>query len=177
MERAKRGASSGGGAPHRRTKAERRIAAVLSYVPPAREQLLAAIEDVGGGFTVGQLVAAATGDARARNRIAALERDFELLVNWLEELAARGLAEAQRRGAVEKTTGTAFERLADARAISKRSAERLSAIRAIRDDLQHAYTPEQMAPLLHSGVAVLLDELDRFVDRYEKWARGGGLKV
>jgi hypothetical protein len=54
-----------------------------------------------------------------------LERDYEVLVNWLDELAARGLSEALRLEAVEKTTGDAFERLGQ-RVRSRSAARRRS---------------------------------------------------
>jgi hypothetical protein len=107
--------------------------------------------------------------------VSALERDFEVLVNWLDELAARGLAEAQRRGVVTKAAGSNFERLHAAGAISARSAERLTRLRELRDDLQHTYVPEARALVLHRGAGALLDELDRFMDRYERWARRAGV--
>lgn len=164
-----------GDSGRRPTKGERRIASILAYIPAAREQLLAAMEPFGEDFRLAQLTEAARGDPKARNMVAALERDFELLVNWLDELAARGLAEAMRRGAVERTAGTGVERLNAAGVISARSAERLGTLRAVRDELQHAYAPHTKAALLHRGVNDLLAELDRFIDRYERWAKRLGL--
>jgi uncharacterized protein YutE (UPF0331/DUF86 family) len=159
----------------RPSKGELRIASILAYIPPAREQLVAAMEPFGEGFQLERLTAAARGDAKARNRVAALERDFELLVNWLDDLATRGLAEAMRGGAVERTAGTGFERLKAAGVISARSAERLGTLRGLRDDLQHAYAPHTKSALLHHGVPALLAELDRFIDRYERWAKRIGV--
>lgn len=161
---------------HRPTKDERRIASLLAYIPAAREQLVAAMEEFGDEFDLERLTAAAEGDARSRNTVAALERDFELLVNWLDELATRGLAEAGRRGMVDKVAGTSFERLNAAGAISARSAERLGTLRGLRDELQHSYVPRATAALLHRGATALLDELDRFIDRYERWAKRVGIQ-
>jgi hypothetical protein len=160
-----------GKSSRRPTKGERRIASILAYIPPAREQLVAAMEPFGDEFDLERLTQAARGDAKARNAVAALERDFEVLVNWIDELATRGLAEATRRGAVEKSAGTGFERLNAAGVVSARSADRLGTLRAVRDELQHAYAPHAKAALLHRGVTALLAELDRFVDRFERWAK------
>jgi hypothetical protein len=129
----------------RRTKGERRIASLLAFIPAAREQLVAAMVEFGDDFDIGALRAAAKGDATARNKVAALERDFELLVNWLDELASRGLAEAQRLGVVEKRSGTGFQRL------------------------------RANAATLHRGAGMLVGELDRFLDRYERWATRTGV--
>jgi hypothetical protein len=135
MDRGQRTADSAGG--RRRSKGERRIASVLAYLPPAREQLVAAMDEFGDDFDVDELAAAAASHARERNKVAALERDFEVLVNWLDELAARGVAEALRRGATETPAGTSFERLHAAGAISRRAAQRLNELRWVRDELQH----------------------------------------
>lgn len=159
------------------SKGERRIQSVLSHLPSAREQLLAAISAFGEEFDAGRVAAKAAGDPADRNLVAALERDFEVLVNWLDGLAARGLAEAIRRGVIEKTPGTPFERLAGAGAISARSAARLTDLRRVRDELQHAYVPEAKADLLHEGVSALLAELDRFLDRYASWAVRSGIRL
>ena len=97
-------------------------------------------------------------------------------MNWLDELAARGLSEALRLKAIEEVPGSnAFERLSRAGAISKRSATALVELRGIRDDLQHAY-PWERAELLHGAVSRLLPEIDRFVDRYERWLRRVGVR-
>lgn len=161
--------------PRRRSRGERRITSVLAAIPAAREQLIAAMDEFGHDFDIEALTAAAGGDPTARNKVAALERDFELLVNWLDELAARGLVEAKRLGALERSTGTNFERLRAAGAISARSAERLNGLRGLRDDLQHSYVPESKAALLHRGVVALVDELDRYIDRYDRWVRRVGV--
>jgi uncharacterized protein YutE (UPF0331/DUF86 family) len=168
------GAGAGGRA--RRSKGQRRIEYLLSRIPAAREQLIAAMEQFGDEFELDRLSAAAVSDdASTRNDVAALERDYEVLVNWLDELAARGLSEALRLEAIEKTTGDAFERLGQAGAISKRSAARLVGLRRIRDDLQHAY-PWERTDMLHSAVKTLVHEIDRFVDRYERWLREVGAR-
>jgi uncharacterized protein YutE (UPF0331/DUF86 family) len=165
-----------GGRPSRRSKGQRRIEHILSRIPAAREQLIAAMERFGDRFELERLSAATVSDDAAnRNDVAALERDYEVLVNWLDELAARGLSEALRLKAIEKTTGDAFERLGQAGAISKRSAARLVGLRRIRDDLQHAY-PWERADLLHGAVNALVHEIDRFIDRYERWLREVGVR-
>ena len=71
------------------------------------------------------LAAASSPDAHERNRVAIVERLYEVLVNWLHELAARGLAEAQRLGVVDKSPGRPWERLAALGVISHESAARL----------------------------------------------------
>lgn len=151
-------------------KGQRRILTILREIPGAREQLLVAMEDFGPGFPRAAFLAAA-GSARAseRNRVAVVERQYEVLLNFAHELAARGLAEGQRLGVVEKTPGHPWERLAALGVISHISAERLQEAKELRDALGHAYPPASWRSL-HESVLALVEELDRFIARFARWA-------
>ena len=105
-----------------------------------------------------------------RNRVTVIERLFEVLVNWLHELAARGLAEGQRLGVVDKSPDHPWERLAALGVISYESASRLQRVKELRDILGHAYPPANWRTL-HEGVLILVDELDRYIVGFERWAR------
>jgi uncharacterized protein YutE (UPF0331/DUF86 family) len=120
------------------------------------------------------VAAARSPDARARNKVAVIERQYEVLLNWLNEIAARMLAEGLRLNVVEKNSGHPWERLAALGAISKRSAARLQEAMEMRDELGHAYPPVAWRTL-HEGVLTLLDELDRYVDRVVEWAQREGI--
>ena len=151
------------------SKGQRRIGAILQEVPSAREQLLVAMEGFGADFEEEQLVAAAqSSDARERNRVAVIEREYEVLLNWLHELAARGLAEAQRLGVVDKSPGHPWERLAALGVISHDSAARLQKAKELRDILGHGYPPANWKSL-REGVLVLVEELDRYLVSFERW--------
>jgi hypothetical protein len=92
--------------PQRPSKGQRRINTILQRIPAAREQLLVAMESFPPDFSLAALIAVAEStDARERNKVAVVEREYELLLNWCNELAARLLAEGQRLGVVEKTSG------------------------------------------------------------------------
>jgi hypothetical protein len=159
----------------RASKGQRRIATLLREVPGAREQLLVAMEGFGADFDEQQFVVAAQSpDAHERNRVAVVERQYEVLLNWAHELAARGLAEGQRLGVVDKAGGPPWERLAALGVISHISAERLQEAREMRNALGHAYPPANWH-VLHEGVLVLVAELDRFVARFARWARQEGI--
>lgn len=150
------------------SKGQRRIGTILREIPGAREQLLVAMEELGPDFEEGKFLAAAqAADARERNRVAVIERQYEVLLNWLLELAARGLAEAQRLGLVDKVPGHPWERFATLGVISHMSAERLQDAKEIRDAL--AYPPANWKTL-REGVLVLVDELDRYLAGFERWA-------
>jgi uncharacterized protein YutE (UPF0331/DUF86 family) len=154
--------------PHA-SKSQRRINTILQQIPDAREQLLVAIEEFGPGFGKDQFLAAASSpDAHERNKVAVVERQYEVLINWLHELAARGLAEAQRLGVVNKSPGHPWERLAALDVISHDSAECLQEAKEMRDALAHAYPPANWKTV-HEGVLMLVDELDRYVADFARW--------
>ncbi|HWX44525.1 MAG TPA: hypothetical protein VNY52_04290 [Solirubrobacteraceae bacterium] len=152
------------------SKGQRRIGAILQAVPNAREQLLVAMEGFGPAFEEAPFLAAASSsDAHERNRVAVVERQYEVLLNWLHELAERGLAEGQRLGVVDKSQGHPWEGLAALGVISHESAARLQKARELCHILGHAYPPTNWKTL-HEGVLVLVDELDRYLGSFERWA-------
>jgi hypothetical protein len=158
--------------PPHTSKGQRRINTILQQIPGAREQLFVAMEGFGTDFEQRELIAAAqSSDARERNRVAVIERQYEVLLNWLHELAARLLAEGQRLGVVDKSSGHPWERLAAIGVISHGSARRLQEAKEMRDALSHAYPPANWRAL-HEGVLVLVDELDHYLARVAGWAEG-----
>ncbi len=157
------------------SKGQRRIGLILQEIPSAREQLLVAMEGFGPSFAENEFLAAAhSRNAHERNRVASVERLYEVLVNWLHELAARSLAEGQRLGVVDKSPGHHWERLAALGVISHESASRLQRVKELRDILGHAYPPANWRTL-REGVLVLVDELDRYLVGFERWAREEGI--
>jgi uncharacterized protein YutE (UPF0331/DUF86 family) len=154
---------------HRPSKGQRRIGAILRDIPAVREQLLVAIEGFGPDFTEGPFVAAAqSSDALERNRVTVVERLYEVLLNWQHEFAARALAEGQRLGVVDKSPGPPWERLAALGVIPRESAARLQDAWDLRNILAHAYPPANWKTL-HEGVLALLDGLDPYLIRIERW--------
>ncbi len=159
----------------RQTKGRHRINVILGQVPQAREQLLVAMEEFGEEFDEQAFVSAARSpDARERNKVAVVERQYEVLLNWVHELAARSLAEGQRLGVVEKSAQHPWERLAALGVISHASAERLQDAKELRDALGHAYPPANWKALRQAVVA-LLGELDRFLVNLQAWAGEEGI--
>lgn len=152
-----------------------RIAVILQEIPAAREQLLVAMDGFGEGFPEEAFLAAArSSDAYERNKVAVVERMYEVLLNWLHELAARALAEGQRLGVVEKSEGNPWQRLAAQGVISAQSAERLQEAKELRDLLGHAYPPAD-SRALHGGVLTLVGELDAYLVGFARWVRAEGI--
>jgi uncharacterized protein YutE (UPF0331/DUF86 family) len=161
------GASAGG--PARRTKGQKRLEHVLKQIPVAREQLLAAIDDLAPRFTVAAIQEAAqSGDPRERNKVAVIERELDVLIAYMEELASRGLAEAQRIDATARGIGAPWERLAELRVLSKAAATRLQNVKDMRNELAHAYPPVSWRAL-HRAVETLLAELDSYKVKVSDW--------
>jgi uncharacterized protein YutE (UPF0331/DUF86 family) len=157
------------------SKGQRRIGAILREIPAAREQLLVTIEEFEPDFTEeGFLAAARSPDVHQRNRVTVVERLYEMLINWMHELAARALAEAQRLGMVDKSPGHPWERLSVLGIISYESAARLQKAKELRDALAHAYPPANWRTL-HEGVLALVDELDPYVASFERWVSEEGI--
>jgi uncharacterized protein YutE (UPF0331/DUF86 family) len=157
------------------SKGQRRIGAILREIPAAREQLLVTIEEFEPDFTEeGFLAAARSPDVHQRNRVTVVERLYEMLINWMHELAARALAEAQRLGMVDKSPGHPWERLSVLGIISYESAARLQKAKELRDALAHAYPPANWRTL-HEGVLALVDELDPYVASFERWVSKEGI--
>jgi uncharacterized protein YutE (UPF0331/DUF86 family) len=151
------------------SKGQRRIAAILREIPPVREQLVETMEGVGQGFEEDAFVAAAQASAVSeRNRVTVIERLYEVLINWLHELASRALAEGRRLGVVDKSPGHPWERLAALGAISHESAARLQDAWELRNTLAYAYPPANWK-ILHDGVLALVEELDSYIAGFERW--------
>jgi uncharacterized protein YutE (UPF0331/DUF86 family) len=157
------------------SRGQRRIGVILRELPAAREQLWVAMETVGPDFEEQRFLAAALSpDAQERNKVTVIERLYEMLLNWLHELAARGLAEGQRLGVVDKTPGHPWLRLAELGVISHESARRLRKAKELRDLLAHAYPPADWRDL-HDGVLVLTNELDRYLVAFRRWIFDEGI--
>jgi uncharacterized protein YutE (UPF0331/DUF86 family) len=154
---------------HRASKGQRRIGAILRELPAVHEQLLETMQGFGPDFAEERFASSAQSpDVSERNQVTAVERLYEVLLNWLHELAARALAEGQRLGVVDKSPGRPWERLATLGVISHESAARLQEAMKLRDILAHAY-PLDSWRTLHEGVLVLVNELDPYLISIERW--------
>ena len=175
MGRARGTQGAAGGAPRRRpSKNQKRIAGIMEGIPAEREAMLTAMEAFGPDFELDALATAKSSpDPVERLKVAALERELEVLVNWLDEMASRGLAEGQRLGLVPAETGGPWERLARLGAISVQTADALEAVRSTRNMLGHDYPVSAQA--LHAHAESLIRELDRYTAQYEEWAVSQGI--
>lgn len=170
-----RGGDVAGDGSARRTKGQKRLERIFEEVPAAREQLLAALDDIGPRFTVDAIQEAMkSGDPRERNKVAVIERELDVLIVYLEELASRGLSEGQRIGAIDSRTGRPWTVLAELEVISTAAATRLENVKDMRNELAHAYPPASWRAL-HQAVEALLAELDNYVVKLSDWLDAKGL--
>jgi uncharacterized protein YutE (UPF0331/DUF86 family) len=157
------------------SKAQKRLERILHEIPTAREQLLAAIDDLAPRFDVSAISEAMrSGDPRERNKVAVIERELDVLIGYLEELGSRGLSEGQRLGVVAKGSDRPFQRLADLGMISGATARRLLDVKDMRNQLAHAYPPASWRAL-HQAVEALLEELDSYKVKVAEWLRSAGI--
>jgi hypothetical protein len=161
----------------RPTKNEKRIATILARLPPAREQLLVAMEEFGADFDVDAFIAAAEHeDPSQRNKVAVIEREIDLLTNLLEELAARTIGEARRLGAVDGGSTHPWTQLAAEKVIPISMAEKLREAKDTRNDLDHFYPPTNWKAV-HHATQIVIHQLDGYVDRVVGWASDIGIGV
>lgn len=112
-------------------------------------------------------VADGSGDALV-TKVYPLERAFEILVNFVVELAELGLqlAEVVPDGSSAKV----LRQLETEAVISRSRRERLAAIYRARSEMQHAY-PDVGADATYDAARSLLDELGGFFGDYARWLR------
>lgn len=100
-----------------------------------------------------------------------LERPFEILDNYIVELARAGLDLAGK-----DSTGTAlsvFKRLRSEGVISEARQKKLRDVNDRRNEVQHEY-PDARAALVYEAATVLVAELPGFFRDYGAWMRGLG---
>lgn len=167
---AEEGTGRADGAP-RKGKGQIRIERILAEIPGAREQMTVGIEDLGSTFNRQAIERAMkSGDPREKNKVAVIERELDVLISYLDELAKRSLAEGQRLGVVAKGSGHAMDRLVGLGAVARGTADRLQSVKEMRNQLAHAYPPMAWRALCEA-VETLLSELDRFVVALARWLR------
>jgi uncharacterized protein YutE (UPF0331/DUF86 family) len=158
-----------------RTKGQKRLDHILTRIPVAREQLLTAIDDLAPSFDVAAIqTAAQSTDPRERNKVAVIERELDVLIAQIEELASRGLAEAQRRDPSVRRSGPPWETLAKLGVISRAATTRLQNAKDMRNELAHAYPPVSWRALAQA-VETLLSELDSYEVKLANWLEERGV--
>jgi uncharacterized protein YutE (UPF0331/DUF86 family) len=123
----------------------------------------------------GYLAAATSTDPVELGRAYTVERPFELLENYVIELARAGLEEAKVT-ADEMTGRQALRALADQQVISNALRDRLIEIHDLRNQLAHDY-PDIKAQKLYEAACALEALLQEFMRRYLRWLDTLGFAV
>ena len=97
-----------------------------------------------------------------------LERAFEILVNFVVELAELGLRLAEI--VPDASSARVLKQLETEGVLSKSRRERLAVIYRARSEMQHAY-PDIGAQTTYDAARSLLDELGGFLSDYARWLR------
>lgn len=136
------------------------------------ETLAFAIEQIGEDFSRGRFAELTRStDPADRARVYAVERGFEVLVNYLTELTVAGLeAAGARNPGAEVSAPREFRALAEQGGISRKLSNQLVALARTRNDLTHDY-PSLRANTLHAAVVELREVFPAFMRSYPGWLR------
>jgi uncharacterized protein YutE (UPF0331/DUF86 family) len=157
------------------TKPPRAIHARLADIPRHYKALGYALEQF---ESEDAYVAAATStDPRELARAYTVERPFELLENYVIELAHRGLVESGVIAATDSTTGREDLRsLAASGVITRTLRDRLVELHDLRNQLVREY-PDVKAHRLYAAATALPPLVREFTSRYLNWLADLGFDV
>lgn len=162
------------GDPHasRAPRLSREITDRLRDLTLHRDTLLYAMSEFGDDFSRDRFVAAATSsDPAERAKVFAVERGFEILMNYLTELTVAGLDVAGlRTPGTQVVAPREYRLLRDEGGISAELCQRLIELNRTRNDLQHDY-PTMQARALHTAIGDLLAQFAAFMRTYPGWLR------
>ncbi len=163
---------SGTAEPPRTPQLPRQITNRLRDLTLHRDTLLYAMGEFGDDFSRERFVAAATSnDPAARAKVLAVERGFEILMNYLTELTVAGLeAAGYRNPGAEVVAPREFRLLRSKGGISTDLCQRLIELNRTRNDIQHDY-PTMQARILHGAVIELRTQFAAFMRTYPGWLR------
>ena len=157
----------------RRLSADRSaINARLTAIPNTYEELLHAAAMVGEPLSAEAVLAALESqDPARRSYVGALERAIEKLINFIGEIADRGLLEAGRAGHPSANTeGKSFDRLREAGVISRRQRDRLVQLVDVRNIIQHDYVEASPAQVTEA-VRILRQDIHAVIRALDWWIK------
>jgi len=151
-------------------RARQRIDARLAEIPRHLAALRETMAGIGEEFSLEEVEAVYDSDEpRVLNQALAIERGFEILQNYIVELAVNGLILAGLRSEQEIPNAPRdLQRLADANVIAGERCKRLIQTQRLRNLMQHEYA-SSTAEHTHEGVSLLVAELPGFLDDYGRW--------
>jgi uncharacterized protein YutE (UPF0331/DUF86 family) len=151
----------------------RPIATRLADLRRHHRALLYAMGGFGEDFDLDAFAAAsASADPEELARVYAVERPFELVDNYVVELAVAGLEAAGTLEPGEDPGGgiAALRRLRDAGVVSQQRCDRLERVHRVRTEIQHEY-PDVRSRSVHEAAYLLASELPGFLRDYARWLR------
>lgn len=160
--------------PARATALKRKILDRLTDISRHYRALEAAMAEFGTAFARDDFAAAATSDEPAAlNRVKAVERGLDQLLNYVAELSALGLELAGLRSPDEEPHARRdLTRLRDIDVIDEQLRDALARVAAIRNRMVHDYVGVSALDV-HEAAGVLHRALPRFVAGYQEWLKAG----
>lgn len=148
----------------------RTISDRLAQLPRRLDLLKRAMAEFGGEFNRQLFLDAfESDDLVLGNKVSALERDFEQLLNALAEIVRAGTTLAQFAPAKRRFDISAdLEKLAEQKVISRRQVTIWTRLQRARNDLQHDYI-ELSAEELYDAVKLLLNNFSILMTALSNW--------
>jgi uncharacterized protein YutE (UPF0331/DUF86 family) len=128
----------------------------------------------GEGFGREQFVrAAASEDPSELNRVEAIERGVDQLLNYSAELSALGLELAELRAPEDEPSARGdLRRLRDIGVIDAELRDQLTLVSRVRNRMVHDYVGVAAIDV-HEAARLIHAVLPRFVAAYQQWLRAG----
>lgn len=147
-----------------------KIEARIGRLPAERRALEASMLAVSTDFDLGRFVDAYTSTLEQDiNLVRTVERNFEVINNFLCEVARMGLQlVGDRTGSDQANAPKDFDALRRTGVISRRQQNVLIEMHEVRSGLQHWY-PEMLGPTIHSAVGSLLAEFGPITRALALW--------
>lgn len=150
----------------------RRIGRRIVGLPPHIRALRENLEQISLDDYRRALASRTTGDLNAS--VYPIERPFEIVDNYVLELAQEGLEAAEKPTGPDRAAD--LRRLRDHGVISAQRCKRLLEINRIRNDAQHGYVDVD-PKVLYDAASKLPEEAIAFLQDYVDWLRALGFEL
>ena len=147
-----------------------KLAARLDRLPRERRMLIAALASISPDNDLGALVDAYnSADDDAVNRVRMVERNFEVIHNFVVEIIRYGLElDGTRDHSAPLNAPRDIDELRRRKILTSEQARTLTRVHEVRSGLQHWY-PDMIGPEIHQASADLLAQLASIIQRLRNW--------
>lgn len=155
---------------HDRVAIATKLTMRLDRLPRERRMLVAALASISPNNDLGSLVEAYnSADDDSVNRVRMVERNFEVIHNFIVEIIRYGLElDGTREHSAPLNAPRDIDELRRRNVLTREQARTLTRVHEIRSGLQHWY-PDMIGPEIHQAVTDLLAQLAPITQRLRKW--------